>query len=157
MAQDLNVVGLVGRLTRPCDMRYTNNGYAICSFSIAVNKKKKQQDGTWQDVASFFECTLFGKLGESLSQYLQKGQQVAIQGSLEQQLWEKDGNKHSKIIIIVDNISLIGNSQSNNGTQNAQQPQRQQTNGYSQQKQARGQYQSNQATPPEQFEDDVPF
>ena len=165
MAQDLNVVALVGRLTRPCEMRYTNSGYAICSFSLAVNKKKKQQDGTWQDVASFFDCTLFGKLGESLSQYLQKGQQVSVQGSLEQQTWEKDGQKRSKVVVIVDNISLIGNSKSNEGSQNARQPQRQQTSGYGQQNQAQGQYnrpvQTQQVQGPESFQSDnfgdVPF
>ena len=165
MAQDLNTVALVGRLTRPCEMRYTNSGYAICSFSLAVNKKKKQQDGTWQDVASFFDCTLFGKLGESLSQYLQKGQQVSVQGSLEQQTWEKDGQKRSKVVVIVDNISLIGNSKSNEGSQNARQPQRQQTSGYGQQNQAQGQYnrpvQIQPVQGPESFQSDnfgdVPF
>ena len=165
MAQDLNVVALVGRLTRPCEMRYTNSGYAICSFSLAVNKKKKQQDGTWKDEASFFDCTLFGKLGESLSQYLQKGQQVSVQGSLEQQTWEKDGQKRSKVIVIVDNISLIGNSKSNEGSQNARQPQRQQTSGYGQQNQAQGQYnrpaQTQPVQGPESFQSDnfgdVPF
>jgi len=108
MASDLNMVALVGRLTRNCDMKYTNSGFAICSFTLAVNRRRKQQDGTWQDQASFFDCSYFGKAAEGVSPYLQKGQQVAIQGSLEQQSWEKDGQKRSKIAVIVDNVELIG-------------------------------------------------
>lgn len=118
MANDLNVVGLVGRLTRPCDMRYTNSGFAICSFSLAVNKRKKQTDGSWKDQASFFDCTFFGKAAQGVSQYLQKGQQVAIQGSLEQQSWDDKatGQKRSKIAVIVDSIQLIGGSQTNSNS-----------------------------------------
>ena len=108
---DLNAVAIVGRLTRACDMRYTNSGYQICNFSIAVNKSKKQSDGTWQEQAHFFECVLFGKVAEALSQYLLKGQQVAIQGGLEQSTWEKDGQKRSKVIIVVDNLTLLGGKQ----------------------------------------------
>jgi single-strand DNA-binding protein len=114
MANDLNVVALVGRLTRPCDMRYTNSGYAICSFTLAVNRRRKQQDGTWQDQASFFDCSYFGKAAEGVSQYLQKGQQIGVQGSLEQQSWEKDGQKRSKIAVIVDSLTLLGSAGGNN-------------------------------------------
>lgn len=137
MANDLNVVALVGRLTRPCDMRYTNSGYAICSFSIAVNKRRKQTDGTWQDQASFFDCSYFGKAAEGVSQYLQKGQQVGVQGSLEQQTWETNGQKRSKIAVIVDSLTLIGSS-NGSGSRAPQQnaggyQQSRQNNGYSNQ------------------------
>lgn len=113
MANDLNIVGLVGRLTRPADMRYTNSGYAICSFTIAVNKRRKQTDGTWQDQASFFDCSYFGKAAEGVSPWLQKGQQVGVQGSLEQQTWENNGQKRSKIAVIVDSLQLVGSSNQN--------------------------------------------
>lgn len=134
MANDLNVVALVGRLTRPCDMRYTNSGYAICSFSIAVNKRRKQTDGSWQDQASFFDCSYFGKAAEGVSQYLQKGQQIGVQGSLEQQTWETNGQKRSKIAVIVDSLTLIGSS---NGSNNSRAPQ-QNDGGYQQSRQNNG-------------------
>jgi single-strand DNA-binding protein len=139
MANDLNVVALVGRLTRPCDMRYTNSGFAICSFSIAVNRRRKQTDGTWQDQASFFDCSYFGKAAEGVSQYLQKGQQIGVQGSLEQQTWDDKatGQKRSKIAVIVDSLTLLGSS-NGSGSRAPQQnaggfQQSRQNNGYSNQ------------------------
>jgi single-strand DNA-binding protein len=119
MATDLNIVALVGRLTRPCEMRYTNSGFAICSFSIAVNRKKKSQDGSWNDSVSFFDCTYFGKSAEGVSQYLTKGQQISIQGYLEQQSWETNGQKRNKVVVIVNSLSLLGGG-SNSNNQNQQ-------------------------------------
>ena len=111
MANDLNVVGLVGRLVRPCETRFTNSGVAIANFSIAVNKRQKV-NGDWQDKASFLDCTYFGKGAEAVSQYLVKGQQVSIQGSLEQQTWESNGQKRSKVVVIVNSLSLLGDRKS---------------------------------------------
>ena len=116
MATDLNIVALVGRLTRPCEMRYTNSGFAICSFSLAVNRRKKSQDGSWNDSVSFFDCSYFGKAAEGVSQYLTKGQQVSIQGYLEQQSWETNGQKRSKVVVIVNSLSLLGSSGNSNNT-----------------------------------------
>lgn len=130
MANDLNSIAMTARIVRPCDVRYTKSGYQICSFSIAVNKSRKQTDGTWQEQAHYFECTYFGKAAEGVSPWLVQGQQVAIQGSLEQSTWEKDGQKYSKVVIIVSQLTLIGskkesNQQSGNSYQNnpAQKPQ----------------------------------
>ncbi|MCY1151470.1 MAG: single-stranded DNA-binding protein [Sphaerochaetaceae bacterium] len=116
MATDLNIVALVGRLTRPCEMRYTNSGFAICSFSLAVNRRKKSQDGSWNDSVSFFDCSYFGKAAEGVSQYLTKGQQVSIQGYLDQQSWETNGQKRSKVVVIVNSLSLLGSSGNSNNT-----------------------------------------
>ena len=99
-------------------MRYTSSGFAICSFSIAVNRRKKSPDGSWNEVASFFDCTYFGKAAEGVSQYLTKGQQVSIQGYLEQQTWETNGQKRSKVVVIVNSLSLLGSQkQGNQGNQ----------------------------------------
>ena len=119
MATELNIVALVGRLTRPCEMRYTSSGFAICSFSIAVNRRKKSPDGSWNEVASFFDCTYFGKGAEAVSQYLVKGQQVSIQGSLEQQTWESNGQKRSKVVVIVNSLSLLGSQKQGSNNQNS--------------------------------------
>ena len=126
MSQALNTVALVGRLTRPCEMRYTSSGFAICSFSIAVNRRKKSPDGSWNEVASFFDCTYFGKGAEAVSQYLVKGQQVSIQGSLEQQTWESNGQKRSKVVVIVNSLSLLGSQKQGNQGQSYNNTPRQQ-------------------------------
>lgn len=104
---DVNHVILIGRLTRDAELKYTSGGMAVCKFSIAVNKKKKQGE-TWIDEANFFDVTAWAKLAETLSKYLVKGKQVAIDGELQQDRWEKDGQSHSKVTINAGNIQLLG-------------------------------------------------
>lgn len=111
MATDINNVVLVGRLVRDGELRYSANGNAICNFSIAVNRRVKKGD-QWSDEASFLDLALFGKTAESLNKYLVKGTQVAIQGSLEQQRWSKDGQNFSKVAVHVDSVQLLGGGQS---------------------------------------------
>jgi len=105
--KDINSVILVGRLTRDAELKYLNTGTAICTFSIAVNRSVKKGD-KWEDEASFFDITLFGKQGEVVTQYLTKGQQIAVSGELRQDRWEKDGQKHSRVVIVADSVQLLG-------------------------------------------------
>lgn len=107
MANDLNCVFIVGRLTRDMALTYTSGGMAIGKFSLAVNRKKKSGE-QWVDEASFFDVTCFGKTAENLSQYMTKGKQVGVDGSLHQDRWEKDGQNHSRVVINADNIQLLG-------------------------------------------------
>jgi single-strand DNA-binding protein len=109
MATDINSVVLVGRLTRDAEMTYANTGTAICKFSIANNYSRKQGD-SWQEEASFFDCVLFGRRGEALQRYLTKGQQVGVQGVLRQDRWESDGQKRSRVQVIVNELNLLGGS-----------------------------------------------
>lgn len=109
MANDLNVVALSGRLTRESELRYTNGGMAICRFSLAVNRRTKKGDN-WEDEASFFECSMFGKSAESVNQFLEKGKQVNVHGELRQNRWEQDGKTQSRVEVIVNNLQLIGGS-----------------------------------------------
>src|SRR5574344_621181 len=114
---DINKVILIGRLTKDMgDLRYTHEQMAIGEISIAVNRSKKVND-QWQDEASFFNCTVYGKSAENLKQYLVKGQQVAIEGSLKQERWEKDGQKFSKISVQVANLQLLGSGKKESNTE----------------------------------------
>jgi len=88
-------------------LTYTSGGMAIGKFSLAVNRKKKSGE-QWVDEASFFDVTCFGKTAENLSQYMTKGKQVGVDGSLHQDRWEKDGQNHSRVVINADNIQLLG-------------------------------------------------
>jgi single-strand DNA-binding protein len=114
MAQDLNHVLLIGRLTADSEIRFTAGGMAICKFSVAVNDRRKHGE-EWVDEASFFNVDLFGKSGETLNQFLVKGKQVAIDGKLHQDRWEKDGQKQSRIGIIANNVQLLGGGQQAHG------------------------------------------
>lgn len=109
MANDINVVMLVGRLTRDAELKYTNSGTAVCKFSIAVNRRKRSGD-QWTDEASFFDIVLWGKQGEAIHQYLGKGKQIAVHGELRQNRWEQEGQKRSKVEVIASNVQLLGGS-----------------------------------------------
>lgn len=104
---DISNVTIFGRLTRDAESKYLANGTAMASFSIAVNRGVKKGD-KWEDEASFFDCTIWGKTAENLGKFLVKGKQVGIVGSLKQERWEKEGQKHSKIVITVDTMQIIG-------------------------------------------------
>jgi len=104
---DMNKWIGIGRLTRDATLTYTSGGMAISKFSIAVNARVKQGE-SWADEASFFDVTVFGKAAESINQYLVKGKQVAIEGRLKQDRWEKDGQNHSRVVINADNVQLLG-------------------------------------------------
>lgn len=105
-----NLVAITGNLTRDPDLRSTASGTAVLSFGIAVNdRRKNQQTGEWEDVPNFFECVTFGNRANALGDILTKGMKVAIIGKLHYSSWEKDGQKHSKVDIIVQEIELMQN------------------------------------------------
>ena len=106
--EDTNSVIMVGRLTRDAETKYTNSGLAICNFSIANNRRKKEGDD-YVDTVSFFDCVLFGKTAENLGQYLEKGKQVLVNGNLVQDRWEdNEGNKRNKTSIVVYKLQFFG-------------------------------------------------
>lgn len=102
---DINMLSLSGRLTKDAELKYMANDKALANFSIAVNRSKKVGD-KWEDVASFFDCVLFGKVAEALHPYLVKGKKVFIGGKLQQDRWERDGKKFSKVQVIIEAINI---------------------------------------------------
>ncbi len=107
MSTDLNSVILIGRLTRDAELSYLQSGSAVANISIAVNRNKREGE-QWVSEVNYFDISLFGKQAESLKQYLLKGKQIAIQGVLKQDRWEKDGQKFSKVRIVATNVELLG-------------------------------------------------
>ncbi|MDD5790044.1 MAG: single-stranded DNA-binding protein [Spirochaetia bacterium] len=136
---DINRVVLVGRLVRDLgndqrDFAYTPSGQARANISIAVNRSRKQGD-QWVEEANFFDVTIWGKTAENLKPYLTKGKQIAVEGYLKQDRWEKDGQKFSKVGIVADSVMLLGGRSDNGGSQSSggYTPKFQQNNGFSQQ------------------------
>jgi single-strand DNA-binding protein len=111
---DLNHVTLIGRLTRDAELKYTANGQAVCKFSIAVNRRRRNGD-QWEDEANFFDIVLWGRQGESLNQYLIKGKMVGIDGELRQDRWQQDGQNRSKVEIVANNLQLLGGAGGSGG------------------------------------------
>lgn len=104
----INRVCISGNLTRDPEMRFTAGGTSVMGFGVAVNERRKNsQTGEWEDYPNFVDCTLFGKRAEALEQYLSKGAKVAIEGRLRYSSWGKDGQKRSKLGVIVDEIELM--------------------------------------------------
>ena len=90
---------MIGRLTRDAELKYTASGQAVCKFSIAVNRRRKNGD-QWEDEANFFDIVVWGRQGESLNQYLVKGKMVGVDGELRQDRWQQDGQNRSKVEIV---------------------------------------------------------
>ena len=105
----INHVSITGNLTREPELRSTAGGTDVLSFGIAVNDRRKNASGQWEDVPNFFECVTFGNRATALSDILTKGMKVAIAGKLHYSSWEKDGQKHSKVDIIANEIELMQN------------------------------------------------
>lgn len=113
---DINRTVLVGRLTRDIEIKRTGAGAAIGIASIAVNRSRKQ-NGEWTDETSFFDVKIFGKTAESLSPYLTKGKQIAVEGFLKQERWQKDGQNFSRVTVGAENVQLFGGNSGNDNQQ----------------------------------------
>lgn len=97
-----------GNLTRDPELRTTSGGMAVLSLGVAVNdRRKNQQTGEWEDVPNFIDCTMFGSRAEAVSRYLSKGSKVCVEGKLRWSQWERDGQKRSKVEVVVDEIEFM--------------------------------------------------
>lgn len=110
---DMNHVFLIGRLTRDLGSDERSFAYvganqqARANISIAVNRGKKEGD-RWVEEANFFDVTIWGKTAENLKQYLLKGKQIAVDGYLKQDRWQKDGQNFSRVVVIANAVQLLG-------------------------------------------------
>ncbi len=102
----MNSWSLVGRLTKDPDIKATKGGTQVCTFSLAVGRPYKK------DETDFFDCVAFGKTAEIIADYHSKGNQIAVTGRGQQDRWEKDGQKRSKVVMIVDQFSFVGDKKS---------------------------------------------
>lgn len=108
----INHVAITGNLTRDPELRSTAGGTAVLGFGVAVNDRRKNaQTEQWEDYPNFIDCTMFGARAQSVSRFLSKGSKVAIEGKLRWSQWERDGQKRSKIEVIVDEIEFMSQRQ----------------------------------------------
>ena len=115
----INRVTITGNLTRDPDLRSTAGGMPVLGFGVAVNdRRKNQQTGEWEDYPNFIDCTMFGARAQSISRFLSKGSKVAIEGKLRWSQWERDGQKRSKIEVIVDEIEFMSARNDNTAPRN---------------------------------------
>lgn len=114
-------VVIAGNLTRDPELRTTTSGSNVCGFSVAVNRVYRDSSGEQKESVSFFDCSAWGRLGETINQYAKKGTGVLVSGRLEQRSWEDKatGQKRSRVEIVVEDFNFIGNSRDNGGADEA--------------------------------------
>lgn len=98
----MNVVALMGRLTREPEVKFGQSGKAYCRFSLAVNRPFSK------DEADFINCVCFGKTAELIGEYFRKGQQISLTGRLQMNQYESNGEKRTTYDVVVDSFDFIG-------------------------------------------------
>ena len=147
MAQtNINVVAISGNLTRDSELRHTTGGAAVLNFSVAVNSRRKNKDGNWEDRPNYIDCVMFGQRAESLAQWLTRGTHVVVSGELRQTSWEDEkGDRHSRTEVTVLNVEFQSKSRSEQ--QQPAQPTQQ----------AAPQQAAPQQAQPELYDEEIPF
>ena len=108
----INRVNITGNLTRDPELRATQSGTQVLHLGVAVNDRRRNpQTGNWEDYPNFIDCVMFGTRAEAIQRYLSKGTKVAIEGRLRYSSWERDGQKRSKIEVVVDEIEFMSSRQ----------------------------------------------
>jgi len=97
-ATNVNVVVITGNLTKDPELRSTQGGTPVCNLRVAVNSRRKNASGEWEDKPNYFDVTVWGAQGENCATYLSKGRPVAVEGRLDWREWETtDGNKRQSV------------------------------------------------------------
>ena len=103
-----NRVIVMGNLTRDPDVREVGmNAVKVCRFSLAINERRKDRSGNVIDMPTFVDVDAWDKLGELCGQYLKKGRTVLVEGRLQSDTWEKDGQKHQKLKIRAATVKFM--------------------------------------------------
>jgi single-strand DNA-binding protein len=107
--KDLNMVFLMGNLTRDPELRYTPNGQAVTTMTIATNRTwNDQNSGEKKESAEFTDVVVWGKMAENVANYLKKGRRVHVIGRLQTRNWEaQDGSKKYKTEVIATDVTFL--------------------------------------------------
>ena len=108
----MNSTQLLGRLTKDPELKYGSSGTAYCKFTLAVKRAFKK------DEVDFISCTAFGKAAETIAEYVKKGDQFAVTGRIQVDVYEKDGEKRYSTGVMVDGFTFISKAKED-GASNA--------------------------------------
>ncbi|MCW5960420.1 MAG: single-stranded DNA-binding protein [Pyrinomonadaceae bacterium] len=104
-----NKITVIGNLGKDPELRYTPQGDAVCDFSVAVNDRKRDKSGDYQDVTTWFRVTTWRKMAENASKYLSKGRQVYVEGRLQVDEWQdRDGKDRFTLNIQASEVQFLG-------------------------------------------------
>jgi single-strand DNA-binding protein len=99
-----NHIAIAGRLTADVELKTTQTGVSVCSFTVAVNRRKKKDE---EQKADFFNVTAWHETAEIVSKYFQKGSSIFVVGELQTRSWEKEGQKHYATDIVARDIRFV--------------------------------------------------
>ncbi len=120
-----NRVILAGNLTRDPQLSYTPSNTPVCEFGLATNRKWRAQDGNMKEEVCFVDVTAFGKQAEVINQYMSKGRSILVEGRLKYRQWtDKEGKNRSKLDVVVENFTFLGDGRGGTGGGQGGAPQR---------------------------------
>ena len=104
----INKVVISGNLTRDPEIRAAQSGTNILTFGMAVNDRRRNpQTQEWEEYANFVDCVMFGNRADYMHRTLRKGMKVVVDGRLSYSSWERDGQRRSKLEVVVNDIDFI--------------------------------------------------
>ena len=109
----MNVVMLMGRMTRDPELKYTSGGKAYANFTLAVQKTK--------DDAEFIDCVAWEKTAETIAEYFRKGRKILLQGRLNVSSYEQNGEKRKSTKVVVNSFEFVESSKSSGNSEGYQQ------------------------------------
>lgn len=114
----MNKIILIGRLTKDLELRYTENNKAIGTFSIAINRDYKNENGEYE--TDFINCVVFNQIAETMSKYTHKGDLIGIIGRLQSRTYEdKENKKHYVVEVMVEKVEFLQTKKETNEFENA--------------------------------------
>lgn len=116
----MNKVNLIGRTTKDIELRTTQSGKAVASFTLAVDRGIKNEDGT--KISDFISCKVWGKTAEVMSKYVLKGHRVGISGRIETGSYEKDGTKVYTTDVVVEGLDFLESKKTEQAPAQTQEP-----------------------------------
>jgi single-strand DNA-binding protein len=107
---NINRVIITGNLTKDPDLSsIPSSSTTVCTLRVAVNGRRRNSEGQWEDAPNYFDVTVFGQQGENCAQFLRKGRGVAVDGRLRWREWtDKEGHKRQSVDIIAESVQFLG-------------------------------------------------
>ena len=161
-----NKVILMGNLTRDPEMRVTTGGLSICKLGLAVNRVYSTKEGERREETTFVDIDAFGKQAEVISKYMRKGRPLMVEGRLKLDQWESDGQKRSKLGVVLESFQFIdgresgeggGNSGGSGGYERSSPPPRESSDAASGTSGTAGKSAANYSNDNDTLDEDVPF
>mgnify|MGYP006399700665 FL=1 len=110
-----NKVIIMGNVTRDPDLKRLDSGTSVCDIGVAINESWKDKEGNPREQTTFVDVVAWARQAETCAEYLRKGSPVLIDGRLQLDEWEKDGEKRSKMRVRADRVQFLGGKSSDNG------------------------------------------